>query len=160
VRPAHAGIIGTSDCCHFKTAAPYYLAVNIHTIFISPLQTVVETLSGPLKVDFGSQTPVHFLERHIDYSYEWNEWALRRRALSLANLRQKCTHGTQTALSHFKRDADTQVWLPKEAQVQSRVNKGQSMPKKLHYVAGLRGSPHTKMNVIRLDLDLGQPHQF
>ncbi|GAX72985.1 hypothetical protein CEUSTIGMA_g437.t1 [Chlamydomonas eustigma] len=131
---------------------------HLHTSL--QLQTVVDILSGPLKVDFGSQTPVHFLERHIDYSYEWNEWALRRRVLSLANLRQKCTHGTQTTLTHFKRDGDTQVWLPKEAQVQTRVNKGQSMPKKLQYVAGLRGSPHTKMNVIRLDLDLGQPHQY
>ncbi len=52
---------------------------------------------------------MHFLERHIDYSYEWNVWALRRRALALANLRGKLTHGTQTALTHFKRDNDTQV---------------------------------------------------
>ena len=116
-------------------------------------------MSGPLKVDFSCQTPVHFIEHNIDPSYEWNEWALRRRALNLANLRQKCTHSAQTALSHFKRDGDTQVWLPKESQVQTRVNKGQSMPKKLQYIAGLRGSPATKMNVIRLDLDLGQPHQ-
>jgi hypothetical protein len=123
------------------------------------IQKVVEIMSGPLKVDFSCQTPVHFIEHHIDPSYEWNEWALRRRALNLANLRQKCTHSAQTALTHFKRDGDTQVWLPKESQVQTRVNKGQSMPKKLQYIAGLRGSPATKMNVIRLDLDLGQPHQ-
>lgn len=112
------------------------------------------------QVDFGCQTPTHFVDRHIDYSYEWNEWALRRRALALANLRQKRTHGTQTGLSHFKRDAESQVWQPKSAQVQTRVNKGQAMPKKLQYVAGLRGSPATKMNVIRLELDLGQPHQY
>ena len=123
------------------------------------IQKVVEVMSGPLKVDFGCQTPVHFIEHHIDPSYEWNEWALRRRALNLANLRQKCTHSAQTVLTHFKRDGDTQVWLPKESQVQTRVNKGQSMPKKLQYISGLRGSPATKMNVIRLDLDLGQPHQ-
>ena len=123
------------------------------------LQAVVEIMSGPLKVDFGCQTPVHFIEKNMDYSYEWNQWALRRRALALANLRQKRTHSTQSALSHFKRDGDTQVWLPKEAQAQTRVNKGQAMPKKLQYVAGLRGTPNTKMNVIRLELDLGQPHQ-
>jgi hypothetical protein len=52
-----------------------------------------------------------------------------------------------------------QVWQPKAAQVQTRTNKGQSMPKKLQYVAGLRGAPNTKMNVIRLEMDLGQPHQ-
>ena len=115
--------------------------------------------AGPLKVDLGAQTPVHFVERHIDPSYEWNVWALRRRALALANLRQKATHSAQTAASHFRRDADTQVWKPKEAQVQTRADKGQAMPKKLQYVAGLRGAPETKMSVIRLDLDLGQPHQ-
>lgn len=115
--------------------------------------------AGPLKVDFGAQTPVHFVERHIDPSYEWNVWALRRRALALANLRQKATHSAQTAASHFRRDADTQVWKPKEAQVQTRADKGQAMPKKLQYVAGLRGAPDVKMNVVRLELDLGQPHQ-
>jgi len=120
---------------------------------------VVTIMSGPLRVDFGCQTPVHFVEKHIDHSYEWNQWALRRRALALANLRQKRTHSTQTALTHFKRENETQVWQPKSAQVQTRVNKGQSMPKKLQYVAGLRGAPNTKMNVVRLDLDLGQPHQ-
>lgn len=52
-----------------------------------------------------------------------------------------------------------QVWKPKEATVQTRVNKGQAMPRKLQYVAGLRGAPDVKMNVVRLDLDLGQPHQ-
>lgn len=65
--------------------------------------------TGPLKVDFGCQTPTHFVERHIDHSYEWNEWSLRRRALLLANLRQKTTHSAQTAESHFKRDNQTQV---------------------------------------------------
>ncbi len=121
---------------------------------------VVGVMAGPLKVDFGCQTPVHFVEKHIDYTYEWNEWALRRRALALANLRQKRTHSTQTALTHFKRDGDSQVWLPKHSQVQTRANKGQSMPKKMQYVAGLRGGPETKMKVIRIELDMGQPHQY
>ena len=52
-----------------------------------------------------------------------------------------------------------QVWKPKDTEVQTKVNKGQTMPKKLQYVAGLRGAPNVKMNVVRLDLDLGQPHQ-
>lgn len=69
-------------------------------------------MSGTLKVDFGCQTPVHFVERYIDKSYEWNVWALRRRALALANLRDKATHGSQTAESHFKRENETQVGYP------------------------------------------------
>ena len=32
-----------------------------------------------LKVEVGTQTPTHFVERHVDVNYEWNEWALRRR---------------------------------------------------------------------------------
>jgi hypothetical protein len=112
------------------------------------------------KVDFGCQTPVHFADKHIDPTYEWSEWALRRRALALANLRSKATHSAQTAASHFKRDADSQVWLPKAATTQTKVNKGQAMPRKLQYVAGLRGPPSVKMAVVRLDLDLGQPHQY
>ncbi|KAG2427493.1 hypothetical protein HXX76_012426 [Chlamydomonas incerta] len=123
------------------------------------VHAVLLAMSGPLKVDFGCQTPVHFLERHIDKDYEWNVWALRRRALALANLRNKATHSAQTAESHFKRENETQVWKPREAVVQTRVTKGQAMPRKLQYVAGLRGAADVKMNVVRLELDLGQPHQ-
>ncbi len=52
-----------------------------------------------------------------------------------------------------------QVWKPREATVQTKVTKGQTMPRKLQYVGGLRGAADVKMNVVRLDLDLGQPHQ-
>ncbi|MEW5301170.1 MAG: hypothetical protein WDW36_004046 [Sanguina aurantia] len=109
------------------------------------LGKIILVMSGPLRVDFGCQTPTHFVERHIDHSYEWNEWSLRRRALLLANLRQKTTHSAQTAESHLRRDNQTQVWLPKQASSQTRVTKGQGMPKKLQ--------------VVQLELDLGQPHQ-
>lgn len=140
--------------------------VMYHLLKMSPpscstatTQVVLTVLSQPMKCDFGTQTPVHFVERHIDVNYEWNQWALRRRALSLANLRQHRTHSTQTLLTHFKRDNETQVWKPKDAAIQTKVNKGQTMPKKLQYVRGLRGAHDVKMNVVRLDLDLGQPHQ-
>ena len=33
------------------------------------------------------QTSLHVVEKRVDPSYEWNEWALRRRALDLANPR-------------------------------------------------------------------------
>jgi hypothetical protein len=124
------------------------------------LPGLVQIIAQPLQVDFGCQTPTHFVERNIDNTYEWSEWALRRRALALANLRQKRTHSTQTAASHFCRDAESQVWVPKAAAVQTRVNKGQAMPRKLQHLTGLRGSPAAKMHVVRLELDLGQPHQM
>ncbi len=52
-----------------------------------------------------------------------------------------------------------QVWLPKGVASQTHVNKGQSMPRKLRHVAGLRGAPGTQMTVLNLELDLGQPYQ-
>jgi hypothetical protein len=33
------------------------------------------------------------------------------------------------------------------------------MVQKKRYIAGLRGSPATRMNIVSLDLDIGQPHQ-
>ena len=52
-----------------------------------------------------------------------------------------------------------QVWLPKGVASQTHVNKGQSMPRKLRHVAGLRGPPGTQMTVVNLEIDLGQPYQ-
>ena len=51
-----------------------------------------------------------------------------------------------------------QVWLPKGVASQTHVNKGQSMPRKLRHIAGLRGTPGTHMKVLNLELDLGQPY--
>lgn len=62
-------------------------------------------------------------------------------------------------MSHFRRENETQVYLPKEKGTMTRVDKGQSMPKKLRYMAGLRGGPKAKMSVLSLELDVGQPHQ-
>ena len=53
----------------------------------------------------------------------------------------------------------SQVWLPKGVASQTHVNKGQSMPRKLRHVAGLRGPPGTQMTVVNLEIDLGQPYQ-
>jgi hypothetical protein len=65
-----------------------------------------------MSVDAGTDTPTHFVERHIDINYDWNEWTLRKKALQLTNLRQKKTFSTQTAMSHFRRDSETQAYLP------------------------------------------------
>ncbi|KAF6256379.1 hypothetical protein COO60DRAFT_1702373 [Scenedesmus sp. NREL 46B-D3] len=129
---------------------------------VLPLRRLMALVSmAPVKVDAEAQTPTHFAERLVDVDYEWNEWALRRRIIALANLCTKATHSTQTALSHFRRDGDSQTWLPKAAAVQTKVNKSSSMPRKLRYVAGLRGAPEAaKMKVVSLELDIGQTHQF
>jgi len=111
------------------------------------------------KCDFGTQTLRHVKDRNVDVNYDWNVWSLRRRALNLANLENKQTKSGQTVLSHFRRENETQVYLPKSQSTMTRADKGQSMPKKLRYIAGLRGGSKTKMAVVQLELELGQPHQ-
>ena len=103
--------------------------------------------------DAASQTPTHFVEKHIDYSYEWNEWALRRRALNLANLRQKVTKSQQTGGSAFRRESETQVYLPKESVTQTAVSTGTAAPISRNYIAGLRGAPDEQMELINLTID-------
>ena len=48
------------------------------------------------------QTPTHFVEKNIDVDAQWNEWALRRRAVQLANLRLKRTTAQQTQGSSMR----------------------------------------------------------
>lgn len=36
-----------------------------------------------IMVDESDQTPTHFIEQHIDPSYQWNEWELRKKAIQL-----------------------------------------------------------------------------
>lgn len=74
--------------------------------------------------------------------------------IALANLRHKATHSTQTLLSHFRQEGSSQTWLPKQAAVQTRVNAGSSVPRKLRHVTGLRGPPDTKMKAVALELDV------
>jgi len=74
------------------------------------------------KVDAGCQTLLHVVEKNIDNQYEWSEWALRRRALQLADLRNKRTHSSQTEASHFRRENETQTYLPKYVIIISEVH--------------------------------------
>jgi len=46
-------------------------------------------LSNKLMVDKGMETPLHFVEKNIDPNYEWNEWALRKKAIQFANIRKR-----------------------------------------------------------------------
>jgi len=110
------------------------------------------------KCDSGTQTDTHFMESNIVKSYEWNEWELRRKALKLANLRTRLTHSVQTNLSNFRRDNDSQVYLPKDADTQTKRESSTNVPKPSTFVAGLRGCNSTKttMNVVDLTVDVDQ----
>jgi hypothetical protein len=39
------------------------------------------SISAPLMVDKGMETPTHFLEKNLEPNYYWNEWDLRKKAL-------------------------------------------------------------------------------
>jgi len=38
--------------------------------------------------------------------------------------------------------------------------KGTTMPQPKRYIGGVRGGPEATMNVVSLELDIGQPHEF
>ena len=57
----------------------------------------------------------------------------------LANIRNRQTSGTQTDQSHFRRESETQVYLPKDKAEQTLVDSGTNPKQTVTYVAGLRG---------------------
>jgi hypothetical protein len=74
----------------------------------------------PLMCEAGTQIDTHVVDRHVDPSYEWNEWAMRRKALMLVNLRKRATKGAQTVHSHYRRDMAVQGHPPRSAEVQTK----------------------------------------
>ena len=96
---------------------------------------------APERRDASTETPTHFVERNIDVNYSWNEWELRRRALQMTNIRKCRTKGQQTDASHFRRENDSQVYLPEDKVTMTMKESGTQPPVVTQYVAGLRGTP-------------------
>ncbi|CAD5116297.1 DgyrCDS5203 [Dimorphilus gyrociliatus] len=115
-----------------------------------------------MKTDNGCQTDTHLMESNIVKDYEWNEWELRRKALKLANLRNKATHAQQTNLSNYKRENATQVYPLKENETQTLKDGKSQVPKQQIFLHGLRGcgfsepSRKTVMTKIDLTTDIDQ----
>jgi len=130
------------------------LQEDFPSLVISKIAGYIELGGTAVTCNFGTQTPVHFREKILDYGYEWNEWALRRRAIALANLYSKKTHSMQTNLSHFKREIEQQIYVPKDVSTQSRSDRGTRMSRQVQYIGGLRGAPDTELNVVNLKLDI------
>lgn len=82
------------------------------------------SLTTPLMVDQANATPLHFIEKNIVPEYHWNEWDLRRQAIQKANIRNRQTTAAQTVLSNFRRENETQVYLPKDQTSQTGLSKG------------------------------------
>lgn len=120
--------------------------------------TVPQASRKPLKCDGGAQTDTHPIESNIVRNYDHSEWELRKKALHLANLRQKKTHSTQTDRSNYRRETATQVYVPKESTTQTRKSSGTNVPKPVTYIRGLRGHHGRKaqpVEVVDLTTDIG-----
>lgn len=125
----------------------------------SSLQGILKGTAGvklsttSMQADAAVATPVHFVDENFDPGYEWNEWTLRQQALSLADIRKKSTSATQTKLSALRRDAETQVYLPKEKATSTGVSQGTNPPQWKRYISGLRGET-TEVKVVDLKFEL------
>ena len=56
----------------------------------------------------------------------------------MANIRRKVTVSTQTELSNFRIDNETQVWLPKENETNTGINASTNTELPKTYIVGLR----------------------
>ncbi|XP_004454552.1 cilia- and flagella-associated protein 206 isoform X2 [Dasypus novemcinctus] len=126
---------------HFETLIPY-----------SQMKDVDKHIKPITKCDSSTQTDTHILPPTIVRSYEWNEWELRRKAIKMANLRQKVTHSVQTDLSHMRRDNISQVYPLKNASTQSMREGSTRVPKPQIYIAGLRGGQTKVTHGVKINL--------
>lgn len=146
---------GVREVCYKHPELIHLL--RIHEDFPkSNLHAILSTTAGSqaaTQVDVSSETPLHFQDSHIDKNYEWNEWALRREALHMADIRRKATSATQTAQSHLRRENESQVYLPKEVGTNTAVSRGTNPPRWRKYTVGLRGEPQPmKVTEVKYDL--------
>lgn len=147
---------GVRDVCYQHPELIHLM--RIHEDFPkSSLHSILQLTSGKGQVammaDAATETPMHFQESNIDKSYEWNEWKMRREALHMVDIKRKQTSTTQTALSHLRREAETQVYLAKEVATNTTKESGTNPPRWRKYNAGLRGEPQP-MKVVEVKFDL------
>ena len=114
---------------------------NDKTLFDPKL--LEDNIKAPTK-DASTGTPTHFIDTHIDHNYDWNVWALRRRALRVAQLKHCATTSQQTDQSHFRRDSTSQVYLPKIQATQTRRDNHSNPPTRIQYLTGARGPTSNK----------------
>ncbi|KAJ3220411.1 hypothetical protein HDU67_000078 [Dinochytrium kinnereticum] len=110
----------------------------------------------PMVSEAGTQVDTHINDNKMDSKYQWNEWELRRQALMLVNLKTKKTHSSQTALSHFRRESETQHYAPKLQATQTTTESSTNVPRRVNYMAGLRndGKAKNKFKVVDLTVDI------
>jgi len=113
--------------------------VNLSNLFRDKDTVTYKYKSSSVLVDKEIQTVTHIHENgYIDPNYVWNEWELKRQALQLADIMRKKTVSSQTILSHFRRENETQVYPLKDSSVNTTVSKGTNLSIPKSYVTGLR----------------------
>jgi len=147
---------GVRDVC-YKHPELIHL-MRIHEDFPkSSLHSILQLTAGrgqaAMMADAATETPLHMQESNIDKEYEWNEWRMRKEALHMADIKRKQTSATQTALSHLRREVETQVYLAKEVATNTTKESGTNPPRWRKYNAGLRGEPQP-MKVVEVKFDL------
>lgn len=93
-------------------------------------------------------TQTGHIDSYKDTHYVWSEWELRRLALKLASLRTKRTKSSQTNLSHFRRENDSQVFLPKTQGTQTLLDAAVQPPRVARYLKGLRGTESSMLEMV------------
>ncbi|XP_074046312.1 cilia- and flagella-associated protein 206 isoform X2 [Macrotis lagotis] len=125
----------------FETVIPY-----------SQIKMIEKQIQPITRCESSTQTDTHIMQPTVETGYEWNEWELRRKAIKLANLRQKLTKSVQTNLSHMKRENSTQVYLLKTTGTQTKKEDGSRVPRPQIYITGLRGSPTASQRAVKVNL--------
>ncbi|NWS69385.1 CF206 protein, partial [Crotophaga sulcirostris] len=119
---------------------------------VHPAPSALVGMKPTTGCDGATQTDTHILPPTIVKSYEWNEWTMRKRALELANLRRKSTHGIQTNLSHMRRESSTQIYLPKDVSTQTKRDNSSNVPRPQIFLKGLRGGSSPTTHMVKVDL--------
>ncbi len=109
--------------------------------------------SGGGACEAGNQTPVHFVDSHIDPDHVTSEWEMRRGVLHMAALTGKVTHSAQTNITQFKHENDAQTIQMVDEASQGRVDAATAPIEYRRYLRGLRGRPDAKFKTVHLTID-------
>jgi hypothetical protein len=143
---------------HLLCLQQYIPNSDISDLFsIQDIYDTSQLTANATKSDAAIQTPSYYINTDApDLNYEWNEWAMRRKALQMADLCNRKTHSTQTVQSHFRRENETQTYKPQPDKdgampghgTQTGISKGTNVRRVQRGFAGLRGKPETTMRVV------------
>lgn len=148
---------------HLSSSLPSIIGLNVSSSVPNSLNALQSSSGVSIETQVDLHPPFTF-----DRNYKWNEWELRRNAIMQTNLRNKITKSSQTNLSNYRVDIDTQVYLPKDQTGQTRKDQKSNTIKRAQYYAGIRyatrdgvrikrnlyGLKESKFKVLSLTLDL------